>query len=68
MSTREKPRRIQVRCGYCGNLYWVREDHESEDLYCSDDCADMACTDTEPDYGGVLGADGMVYSDADSGL
>ncbi len=23
---------------------------------------------TEPDYGGVLGADGRVYSDADEGL
>jgi len=58
----------KVRCSRCGNPYWESETVANGEGPCfCPDCDEMPDTH-EPDYGGVLGADGQVHSDADPGL
>lgn len=66
---------IDVYCAGCAKKISVPEHvaNGPEPVFCSDECQmdqeHMQCVaDHEPDYGGVLGADGQVYSDADPGL
>jgi hypothetical protein len=52
------------KAGLCADCYDSGDEPEP-----SGDGRLWACRgDREPDYGGVLGADGCVYSDADPGL
>lgn len=64
---------IDVHCPVCGELIRVPESIANAERppFCSELCEfgyDHPNPSPEPDYGGVLGADGQVYSDADPGL
>ena len=54
--------RARERCGWCGGPVRPGE------RYCCPACEQEAHEVPAEDYGGVLGADGRVYSDADPGL
>ncbi len=63
-------------CTKCGKLYEAKGDDADDPNGMCTPCwrahrsADRAHAfpETEPDYGGVLGADGQIHSDADPGL
>lgn len=70
---------VEIVCAACGRRFCTRESIANAEAApcCSEECeGDLAAErpghwrdeDHDHDYGGVLGADGQVHSDADPGL